>query len=594
MRVITWPWRIILLTLLALLAIPATRATLRDQIDIFSPFSPREFYLYYQTGSLDDEDPANNMEAKRGKVAERGAAKYPQDWQIALGAGLLVPDSDKKMAWLKKAERLAPEAYKPVALSALVKSRIRDTRYGRKEELGYDRPIPEGWQERTLAPEKSREIRRNMEQWQKLDPDNAAPKALLAWLDFGEKQDADGLAQLKAAARGPRLDFYYPDLAEAQIQALRAGGLTEYNAVLYGISALTMSQLGAVRQAARIARYKGEEAWAGGRHQTATETWLEVIRLGRQLRYQGEIFIENLVGSAVEAIGAAPIYIWSTRERAAERGLKPAYPLTGKVGRYNEGDIYQGKNYDDFRREAGLALTADIFAGLVQSQELKRLGQATIYQNNETLDRSLLLNLPGPTMLLAMALLVLLSGITGLLTLKWKSPLPGLQPSWVVLFSLFALFPIWGDLLYVIALSAGRENFLGLGGIIGYYYDTGHIGPPGLHVTPLIILAPLISYAAAWIYFKAKPASFGSVFLGLMRQTLPVCLMLLVLSYAGLAVYTALLRGEVVRLISQEVREGEMAPLRRAHPELFQPPEALPAGDKGDSGDPRSQKRKDE
>jgi hypothetical protein len=417
-----------------------------------------------------------------------------------------------------------------------------------------------------LSSQQTRPAREALEQWQKSDPDNAAPKALLAWLDFGEMQDAAGIAQLKAAARAPEIDYYYPEMIAAQSKALRAGGMTEFDAAFNGMAALIMPEYAALREIARIAVYQGYQAQTGGQSQRAMENWQDVMTLGRKLRYQDNTGIGKLVGLAVEAIGASPVYKWSTRRRAEESGMKPAYPLSGKTGRYDGGDIYQGKSYDFFVKYAGPKAAARVLAGLEQGQKFRQLARP--YFSGEVgpgLAKALIPLGSGALMLIEAGIFLVLALLAGLLTRGRKEQI-SLHWVWAILLALVALSPIW---LYTLARILPQSGDESSGDISALIRPT-----PGLfYFVPPIALLFFLSLASLWIWLKAKEIpAFGRLYIGLLRQTARICLLLLALSYAMLTVHTAKLRAEGIKQIETHITQGELAHLRREHPELFAPP----------------------
>jgi|GEM_PF-6525912 len=561
MRHISWIWWIILIIAVALLAIPATRETVRGQIGVFSPLS---LVNYFEPSFWEAENPRVRV---FDWAVERARAKFPKDGKVALGAGLIVSDKNKQLSWLKEAAQLAPGD--PVPLAALSGIQIRELRYRRKEDIGYGRPMPPGWGQLLLTPQQARPAREALEQWQKSDSDNAAPKALLAWLDFGEKRDAAGFAQLQAAVRAPETDFYYPALMAAQIRTLKAGGLAEFDAAFYGMALQVMPEYAKLRSVARVALYQGNQAQAEGQPQKAIEHWQTILTLGRNLRYREKTGIGKLVGIAIEAIGASPVYKWSTRRQAKEFDLKPAYTLTGKTGRYNGGDIYQGRSYDFFVKQAGSKAAAEILAGLEQGQKCKLLAQQYFgWVTAFNLEKALIPLSSGALMLIEAGIFLVLALLAGLPTRRLQDRPIFLARVWAILLALLALSPIWAHTLTRILAEPSHDFGMDLYSltrpVAGYFY----------FIPPFALLF-LLSLASTWIWLKAKEIPvFRRLFIGLIRQTAPVVLLLLILSYAWLTIHTAQLRAKAVRQIEIIATQGETAQMQREHPELFRPPVA--------------------
>jgi hypothetical protein len=556
MRRIFRPLPLSLLILIALLTVPATRDTLRDQFGIFSLF-PATVLDGFPKQDLSEQE---KSQLARDKLLARVKADHAGDWEIVTGAGLLVSEQAKGEAWLKAAIALAPD--KPAIRSALVNRQIISLGYRSKAEYGG--AMPAGTKEKFLRPRQVAPLRATLEQWQKLDPQNALPQALLAWADFGEKRDGSGETRLKAIFGSPRIESYYWDLGRAQVRTLQVAGLTDFNAELNGLFLPRYPQWPRLHHLSQISCYQGEVAWRAGKKSRAMAHWLDLVNLGRQLRRQGKNFVENSVGIELEAIGAKPIYQWQERNAASQAKLKPAYPLTGKIERYNGGDIYLGKYYEGFRREAGPALTANLLSGLVQGQDLHGLMREVAMQVMEELNEIQSLHWAGFLMGMELGILAALAGLLGLAARKRPRPPAALRLFWALALSGLALLPTWLYALYLVLRSRA---------LIDSASDA--IEPlivtiPGLYLTPLVLLG-LGLLPASWVYAKQKPlASYRLTFLGLFRRTLPVCLLLLVVSYAALTIWCAGLRGEIVGRFS----EGDLAPLHRAHPELFQPPAA--------------------
>jgi hypothetical protein len=575
MRIMTRPWSISLLILLALLIIPATRDTLRDQLGLLSPLSP--YYAFWPSRNFD----GNQAQKLRENLVARAQEANPRDWQITLGVGLLTFDPDKKSAWVETASKLAPR--EPAPLAAFLNSQVRELSYRRDEDWGYGQTLPPGREEELLTPQQAQPAAAALEAWQGLEPDNAAPKALLAWLYFGEKKDAAGMEQLQAAARSPRLDFHTSDMLKAQIRTLQAGGLTDFDAATAGSASLLFPQLAGLRSIARVAVYKGYAAQAAGQSQEALADWLAVIHFGRLMRYQDKTIIGYLVGTAIEAIGTAPIYKWSRRNFAQANNLTPAYPLTGRTGRYNNGDIYQGKSHNYFLKYAGPAETSDILAHLEQAHAAKLLLGNDSQADIDNWMRSLVMLRPGLVMLLGIGVLLALASLAGILTRGKKDRLPALRLPWAIVVSLLALLPVG---IFALTISQhGPKDFyyyfarlVPLGANFSQWYAShglSRLDPFALHFTPAILLLFWLLPAGLGVWLKGKrAASFPLTYIGLVRRAVPVCLLLLILGYGVLTGWNTSLRARVISHIESTIIQGEMAPLRLAHPELFQPPAA--------------------
>jgi hypothetical protein len=520
----------------------------------------REIYLPSFALTGESDSPIEDLGA-------RILAKSPRDWKILVGVGLLAGNKEQKLAYFQEAAKLAPQEPIPVAARAL--TLLKELSYRRKENWrSYGRPLLPDFKETFLSPEAARPSQDTLEQWQKFDPENAVPKALLAWIYFGEKQEAAAQNALRAAVDSSRIDFYAGSSQQLSMAAAKAGGLPAFEASNLRAE-LSFRHFAKVRDLARIATYKGYEAQAAGRSEEAIAYWTGVVKLGRLMRVQGQTYLESLVGMAIEAIGASPVYKWSTRERAADRGLKPAYPLTGKTGRYDRGDIFEGNEHDFFLKQAGSTATAGILAEMMQSQETKNLMRQSLKSDRflSNYIRASDLLQPGAIMLAGAVLFMILAGLAALLLIRKSQERARLRNFWAGIFILLGLAPFWIVWLYCEFRTYTRTEV-----DFGISLSDQPNALEGVLISGGITLFGLV-WAALWIWRKSKgERSFGWSYLSLLRQVSLLVFLLLTLSYGGLTIQTALLRARVVKQITTQIKDGELAQMQREHPELFAPP----------------------
>nr|NIM07183.1 hypothetical protein [Armatimonadota bacterium]NIO98664.1 hypothetical protein [Armatimonadota bacterium] len=301
---------------------------------------------------------------------------HPKDWKIAMGAGLLTEDEQKKLDYLEEAVELAPD--EPAALFVLAGGRIERLMWYRFEEYyrSQEELSPDS-EEELLATEMAELVREALNRLKQIDPDNAAPEALLAWLEFDEMRDTEALAHLRAAAGKTKWDLYGGALLQGYLQGSTRLEIPEFEAVgCENLWIALKSRFRELRELARVAEFIGQEAREAGRHEEAVEDWMSVIRLGRLMRYEGDRESEDLTGVSLEKIGAAPIYEWMAMDAAKQQGLTPVWEVAWKERDYRDdvmipGGIFEGEHLDYFIEHAGAAAAADILDSLKQGEELR-------------------------------------------------------------------------------------------------------------------------------------------------------------------------------------------------------------------------------
>jgi len=560
MRNLGWAWLVLVVVVAGLLIVPASREVIRIEGSALCPYSA--LHRLYPTGAPAEEMPAPEM----NRFAASAEAQNPKDWRLVLGAALLTSDEKEESRRLEKAVQLAPD--RPESLTALAIAQLKDLQWDRKEDYGYDYKLEPGYKEKLLTPEQVKPVRETLERLQTIDPDNAAPKVLLAALNFGEKRDAETLALLKIAVTEPKLNFYDLAMIQARERALKVAGLPSFEATTTAFSGMLFYHFARLRQLARNVSYKGMEAKEAGHDQEAIEDWMATLRFGRMLRNQASTYIEALVGNAIEAIGAAPVYKWNRMGIAAQKGLKPVSELAGKEGRYNGGDIFPGEYHDFFLKTAGPAAAADILAGLEQGQEFKLRSRSRTEEITDTFLAAISLLRPGAVML---GQIVILAALLILLTLlPWGKSRAALHKFWAVVISLVALAPVVA--LWVHA-SLAKESSFG-------EYEKALIAPErnpaynaGLWLVPGLVV--IVILALVLRLRRSNEDSVGLILLRLLRQVATSSLILLLFAYAGLVVQTSWLRGKTTAAMEEKINRGEMAQMRADYPQFFAEPGSI-------------------
>jgi tetratricopeptide (TPR) repeat protein len=186
--------------------------------------------------------------------------------------------------------------------------------------------------------------------WARVDPDNAVPVALRAWVLYGLRRDGEAvvlvseLTNLSVAT----------DRAGERAQALRdlLNGL-DPSPVGTSVSESDLrgypSTMGRLRSIARIMSYEGRRAQLEGRQEEAVALWDSGFRLGQLLCESADTTIEYLVGSAVEGIAIHPVWSWRLDSRTGSSGG----PLMG-------GRLWYGPHYEFYVAVAGLEAAEEL------------------------------------------------------------------------------------------------------------------------------------------------------------------------------------------------------------------------------------------
>jgi len=564
MRSLGLAWLIFIVVFAGLLIAPVTRDVLRVEGSTLCPFA--SLHGLYPASAADFYEKQRSPLLRR--LLAKAVAQHPGDWRILLGTGLLLEGEKESLAYLEKAVQLAPDH--PETLMALSLAQMRPLTWLRKESSGYGYPLPPDFTEKLLSADQTRPARESLERLQSMEVDNAAPKALLASLKFGERRDAEAIALLKAAVSEPRLNFYHLEMLQARTRALKAARLPSFEATVMAFYEIPFHHFARLREVARILSYKAMEAKEAGRDKETIEDWMTTIRLGRVMRYQAAIFIEALVGNAIEAIGAAPAYKRHRMKQAAKEGLISVSELARTPGRFNGGDIFKGKQHDYFLKHAGATVAGDVFASLEQANKFKNLLREYLEKTNiaRLLQRAVLLIAPGTVMLGQILILAAVMVLLGLIPWGKTQGSSRLHNAWTALVALIALAP--AVFFWVYQALPREPSGQEYGEAFALFRSPAHRA--GLFLLPALFV--LLIAALLLRLRRTNTDSLGLIIIRLLRQVVPVSLILLVVAFAGIVLQTAMLRGQTTAALEAKMTGGEMAQICAEHPEFFHPPRA--------------------
>jgi hypothetical protein len=560
---------------LYLLAFPGTREVLQNESLILWPASNLHAYYFPTTTT----NPTASAFADEAASATRVLTQRPDDWQLAMGIGKLQMlgtdvDATEGIAHLQQAVRLSRE--KPAALMALALAQMKQLTLSRREEvLGYEQrndPHVKRYQEKILQPYETASVRETLTRLLQVDSNNAAPKALLAWLAFGEKKDTEALAWLQAAALAPCIDFYSSAFSQAEARALKAAGLTDYEASWEPVHAFAeFHNIASLRAVARLALYKGKEAQAAGRNREAVNDFLSVARFGKLLRTQANSQIEFLAGTAIEAIGISPAYSRRDTDRlspARESASKPAGTAQRSAGDH----IIRAKSYDFFRAQAGAAVTDRLYTDLKQSERLHQLLIKRMDDETVNADDAITMALlkAGVAILVVTCIFLIIVAFLTLLAWRKQVAMTQLHLIWQIVLALLISLP---------ALIVWRMQT----GLLGNHSDIGvgmvWIPSSGLETQsaifwvtiPAIFLLLFFTLSAScWLGRRSHSrAHFGVRWLTVLGQVGTLALIFLALVYTGLAHPTAHHRMASIHNLQVQMNKGEMTLLREKYPEYF-------------------------
>ncbi|NIM05520.1 MAG: hypothetical protein GTN69_09285 [Armatimonadetes bacterium] len=595
MRTYGWSLLVVVIVIAGLLVAPATREVVRIEASAFCPFA--RFHNLYPHWSARDRCQPPGPDLNIDQLSAQARAKRPEDWKTALAIGLLAwrakrdaamryydtprggalyaQAEEQRLACLEEVVELAPD--EPIALITLLGAHMPWLSWSRQDVRSHRHggESPSDFTEELLTAENTKFARETLERLKRIDPDNAFPEALLAWLDFGEKRDTEALAHLKAAVAKPKWDLYEGALARTQIQVWTDAGIPEFEASWLSATWEPWAAFSARlrNDLAYAAAFKAEEAKKAGRDQEAVEDWMAVIKLGRLIRHKGHTFIEILVGIGIEEIGARPMYSWVLMEPAAEHGLKPASELAGKEGRYRGGDIFEREPLDYFLKHAGAGAAADVLAGLEQGQELRlemREYLDKAYEKEHHIDRRAIGTLIGGTIILGqMMLLLALTILLWMVVRDRARSATRLRRFWVIILALIplALTLPYSSLYLICVRGPSDEHWLTF-----LSKNLMQFHPAMVLATLPVILILCTLFAGVWIKRKSRGRhSWRAIFAGVLRQVAPVCLVLLTLCYALNTIQAARLRAKAVSITNRYIA-GEMTEFRSQHPQFFTTP----------------------
>jgi len=252
------------------------------------------------------------------RAQARARPDDPQVWLALAAASVHGPGPAGGLEPFKRLFKLRPRWAAPyLVLGAAMARRVPLTR---PKELAVLR-LPVHEKSRRLTAHERDALRRAQEALRKamvLDPDDAAPDYLLAYLALAERRDQDAYALLASGLRKPdwsigerEVSIAAYRVAAREMPALEAG--MEASAAWDWLIGEPVRQVARVTMGmARLARQRGDD-------ERAIRLSSSVMHLGEIMMAGGYTLIEVLVGKAVWAIGYSQLL--TREERTAAIGL---------------------------------------------------------------------------------------------------------------------------------------------------------------------------------------------------------------------------------------------------------------------------------
>jgi hypothetical protein len=303
----------------------------------------------------------------RGRAAEFVRVHYPKDADMLMAAGLLTTDPKTSLVLLKEAAtangsnaawaayviRLAeegPEFHRP-GESGIDPADPRQV--AEEARMSPEMHLPDRLSEQEAAP-----ILAAIRDWERADPQNAAPLVYEVWYLYGLHRDAEALARWREAGRLPTFSAGYWEQFAAVAHLLSRMGMSDYQAISTSWTASNAYEsFTRPRVVSRIASYEGRLAQLDGRPNDALAWWNATMEVGRHAQESADTMIQVLDGIAVEGIGARYVWIWGGDHIT---GI-PGGPILG--GRY-----FRGAAYDFYVSHEGQQAADEVRDGLLKAR----------------------------------------------------------------------------------------------------------------------------------------------------------------------------------------------------------------------------------
>jgi len=336
------------------------------------------------TTAHEEQSPMDKMlEPYRRRAAEFVQAKYPDDAEMLMAAGLLAEEARSGLTLLKKSVALRSD---PAAWAAYLRRLMEaGPRWSRPAQMGGDPADPqwsEHWrqmQEQSklpdrVSPAQAASVLNAAHAWRQVEPNNAVPAVVEFRYLYAMHRDRDAFACWQEAGRLPRVEDHMFGMIGAVTRLLVRMGMPEADAVTVSFTAIGFytPYLSQLRDGARIAQVEGRWAQMGGRARDAIAWWDATVELGRHMQESGSSVLGCMVGMVLEGIGAAPAWKWYPDQATGV----PGGPLMG-------GRIFYGPQHAFYAGQVGEAADAALRDGsarlkvrnmMLRDRSLSRLG----------------------------------------------------------------------------------------------------------------------------------------------------------------------------------------------------------------------------
>ena len=311
------------------------------------------------TTAHEEQSPMDKtLEPYRRRAAEFVQAKYPDDAEMLMAAGLLAEEARSGLTLLKKSVEMRGD---PAAWAAYLRRLMEaGPRWSRPAQMGGDPADPqwsEHWrqmQEQSklpdrVSPAQAASVLNAAHAWRQVEPNNAVPAVVEFRYLYAMHRDRDAFARWQEAGRLPRVEDHVFGISRAVTRLLVRMGMPEADAVTVSFTAIGFytPYLSQLRDGARIAQVEGRWAQMGGRARDAIAWWDATVELGRHMQESGSSVLGCMVGMVLEGIGAAPAWKWYPDQATGV----PGGPLMG-------GRIFYGPQHAFYAGQVGEAADA--------------------------------------------------------------------------------------------------------------------------------------------------------------------------------------------------------------------------------------------
>lgn len=555
------PWFTVIAVALVVIAVPPLRDGARFQWVML----PRHFAPEMrQAETLPSPDPIRDWgNSYRLHCAEFARARYWNDAEMLMAAGMLTPDRFSGLEMLERAAELRSD---PVTLSAYVDGLLeKGPGYQTPATLGVDpqqsgrmaearrsiadRHIPGSLSKSDAAP-----LLAALARWQKADPKNALPVAVEVWCANGLGNRDKAIARWQEAARMPEMNAHTAQRIIAMRKLLIRMGLPMSEAIIAADSARSFPSLTVLGMSAMLAYYEGSLARMEGRSADALQCWNATVELGERMQECSDRIEEFQSGVNLQAVGGAPAWRWFPDSMTGARG-----------GGIMQGRFFRGPQHEFYQAQAGKQRGQELRDALVlaktRAMMIERFtGMRSDHQWYTRAGEWLVFGQLATGFLIA-AIIVLAAATWA--RRRTEPSTPALNSPWLLLTSLPSFF--------VLAAAAGL--------VVAFSRDcaTSPVRMPrGQDVLLGVSLAAVAALAVPLIpalFVRRTGLSLSRAWLDSLRAGLSVAVVVASLIYLGLGLEAADLRDHWVRQNAHPITEMEQA--RRAigpswdHPPVF-------------------------